>query len=117
MLPAVHFNLTYVIILLYVIKCTDMQMFQEWCERSEFMPDEDTDDAKIDKAPNAVSWIKLPYPLSKALQNRVAEHEEGQWTFPLHLIPPFKPGKINCLYSNKIISSHSSSKALNCLLF
>ncbi|XP_065888464.1 uncharacterized protein [Dysidea avara] len=81
------------------LQCDHIKMFQEWCERSEFMPDEDTDDAKIDKAPNAVSWIKLPYPLSKALQNRVAEHEEGQWTFPLHLIPPFKPGE-HCEHGN-----------------
>ena len=61
-----------------------MQMFQEWCERSEFMPDEDTDDGKIDEIPIAVSWIKIPYPLSKVLQNCVAEHEEGQCSHALN---------------------------------
>jgi len=70
-----------------------MQIFQEWCERSEFIPDEETVDAKTDKTPNAVSWTKIPYPLSKVLQKRVAEYKEGQWTFPQHLTPPFKLGK------------------------
>ena len=74
-------------------------MFEEWRERSEFTPDEDTDDGKVDEVPTAVSWKKIPYPLSKVLQSRVAEHEGGNWMFPMHLIPPFISGTINCLQS------------------
>ena len=95
MFLAIHFNLTIALnIWLWYEYSHFMQIFQEWCERSEFIPDEKTDDAKINTTPNEVSWLKIPYRLSKALQNHVAEHEKGQWTFPQHLIPPFTPGKI-----------------------
>ena len=94
MFLAIHFNLTIALNLTYEYSHF-MQIFQEWCERTEFIPDE-----KINTTPNEVSWLKIPYPLSKALQNHVVEHEKEQWTFSQHLIPPFTPDKI---YIHKLI--------------
>jgi len=76
-----------------LIQCLCLD-FEEWCSQSEFTPDPDTDtsNAHVQESPSGVSWIKVSYPFSENLRKHVAAHEEGKWTFPIHLIPSVKPG-------------------------
>ena len=70
-----------------------IQIFEEWCSRTEFTPDSDTRTGSTHEPPSAISWVKIPYPLSESMRKCVGAHEEGKWEFPIHFIPSVASGQ------------------------
>lgn len=76
-------------------RCTHVEYFREWTTVNCIIEDELADDGEA-KAPkeskyNSISYLKIPYPLTDKLCRLHRAYETGEKSFPIVLVPPFKP--------------------------
>ena len=69
--------------------------FREWTRVNGIIEDEleDDEEAKTPKESkyNSISYLKIPYPLTDNLCRLHRAYEAGEKSFPILLVPPFKP--------------------------
>ena len=82
---------------------THVEYFREWTRVNSFVEDELEDDEEA-KAPkeskyNSISYLNIPYPLTDNLCRLHRAYEAGEKSFPIVLVPPFKPDQ-KCMHNN-----------------